>query len=145
MDREPGTIQLFDLEARSGLRFFAEMFGALILLAVTTLFLREPWIRLPPGSPLHTAFALIPIVPVWLMLLASIRHYRRIDEYQRQVFLKIVALSTGILFCLHWSYPYVQRVFDVPPFPDILSWPFTAVFLLVTAWFSRHRASARAA
>lgn len=129
----------FDLEARSGLRFFAEAFAALFLLVGATFFLREPWLRLPPGSTLHTLAALAPIVPIWLILLASVRHYYRIDEYQRLIFLQIIALSTGILFCIHWSYPFVQKVFDLPPSSGI-EWPFSAVVLIVSAWLSRHRA-----
>ena len=129
----------FDLEARTGLRFFAEAFGALFLLFAATFFLREPWLRLPPGSLLHTLATLAPIVPVWLILLASVRHYLRIDEYQRLIFLQIVSLSTGILFCIHWSYPAAQKAFSLPPLPG-LEWPFAAVVLLVSAWLSRHRA-----
>ena len=136
------SLKLFDLEARTGLRFFAEAFGALLLLFAATFFLREPWLRLPPGSILHTLATLAPIVPVWLILGASVRHYFRIDEYQRQVFLQIISLSTGILFCIHWSYPIAQKVFDLLPSSGI-EWPFSAVILIVSAWFSRHRAGQR--
>ena len=56
----------FDLEARTGFRFFAEAFGALFLLFAATFFLREPWLRLAPGSTLRALAMLAPIVPVWL-------------------------------------------------------------------------------
>ncbi len=129
-----------DLEQRTGLRFALEMGGAVLLLA-GTVFLRDRLQPLTSDPLLHAALGLAPIVPVWLMLLASVRHYFRIDEFQRLRFLQIVALSTGILFCLHWSWPFAHKVFGLPELPDIASLPFSAIFVLVSAWFSRHHAA----
>ncbi len=132
-----------DAEHRTGLIFFAEGFGAVLLL-VATLFLPSPLPALGSAPLLRMLIGLAPIIPIWLILLACVRHYWRIDEYQRLVFLQIISLSAGILFCFHVSYPIAQRVFGLPPAPDILSWPFSVVVLLVSVWFSRHRRSARA-
>jgi hypothetical protein len=112
-----------DVEQRAGLRFMLEMGGALVLLAGAT------WLR---HQNLGPVVALAPIAPVWLMLWASIRYYFRIDEYQRLRFVQAAALSAGILFCLDWSYPYAQTVFALPPQPEIVSWHFSIIFVIVS-------------
>jgi hypothetical protein len=112
-----------DLEQRAGLRFMIEMGGALVLLAGAS------WLR---HQNLGPAAALVPIVPIWLMLWACVRHYHRLDEYQRLRFVQAAALSAGILFCVDWSYTYAQTVFALPPQPQDASWHFAIIFMIVT-------------
>jgi quinol-cytochrome oxidoreductase complex cytochrome b subunit len=112
-----------DIEQKAGLQFMGEMGGALVLLAGAS------WAR---HQNLGPVVALLPIIPVWLMLWASIRYYFRVDEYQRLRFVQAAALSAGILFCLDWSYPYAQTVFGLPPQPEIVSWHFSIIFVVVT-------------
>ena len=132
-----------DAEHRTGLIFFAEAAGSIALLAVTT-FARAPLLAMHPGSLQVELIQLAPIIPVWLMLVVSIRHYFRIDEYQRLKFLQIISLSAGILLCVQWSWPYAQHVFALAEPPSMLSWVFAAAVLLVTAWLGRPRDAARA-
>ena len=112
-----------DVEQRAGLRFMIEMGGALILLAGAS------WLR---HQGLGPAVALAPIIPVWLMLWASIRYYFRLDEYQRLRFVQAAALSAGILFCVDWSYTYAQSVFALPPQSQDASWHFSIIFVMVS-------------
>jgi hypothetical protein len=129
-----------NVEHRTALAYFVEAFGALILLGCAV-YVQRHW---SGSGSFRSLVDLAPAIPVWLILFSSIRHYRRIDEYQRLVYLQIVSLSAGILFCLDWSYPYLRDVFGLPPFPGVLSWPFSVVFLIVTAWVSRSGKRARA-
>jgi hypothetical protein len=117
-----------DHEARTGLRFALEMAGAVALLAGAA------WLRHVPVSDrgLSVMLQLLPIVPVWLILLACLRHYVRIDEFQRLRFLQAIALSSGITLCLSWSYPFARAVVELPPQAPDQSIPFAIVFMVVT-------------
>jgi|ERR1700761_9140347 hypothetical protein len=117
-----------DIEHRATLRYFAETAGTVLLLfgikaAVTGL-------HLAPRS--FNVLALAPLVPIWLMLLVTIRYYRRIDELQRLRFLQVAALTLGILLCVDWSYTCVQTVFALPPQPQDPSWLFAIIYVIVT-------------
>jgi hypothetical protein len=117
-----------DHDARTGLRFVLEMAGAVALLAGAS------WLRhLPVSDPmLRTGLQLLPIVPVWLILAAGVRHYFRIDEFQRLRFLQAMALASGITLCLSWSYPFARAVIDLPPLAPDHSVPFAIVFMIAT-------------
>jgi hypothetical protein len=122
--------QLFGFETRTTLQFAAEMFGAALLLLLTRTFLQPPYVHVPAGAP-TVALGLLPIIPVWLIPLAMLRHYLRIDELQKQRFLQSVALTAGIMAGLAWSYQIAARVLALPP----LSWEFhfSLIFVVVTA------------
>ncbi len=87
-------------EKRLNLRFLAEMGSAVALCAAAT-FARKPLLVLTGDSgPLYAAVMLLPVVPIWLMLGAIVRHYQGIDEYQRFQFLRTASLSAGIAMCV---------------------------------------------
>lgn len=130
-----------DAEHRTGLRFAAEMSGAVLLLAGTT-FLRGPLLAHIADPTARAAIGLLPIVPVWLMLLASVRHYFRIDEYQRLKYLQGLALTSAIIVCLTWSYPYAKSVFGLPPLDGEWSVPFAIVWVAVSVVLDNRRVSA---
>jgi drug/metabolite transporter (DMT)-like permease len=96
-------------DARTNLRYAAEMFGAAALLAATTTFARR--VALPHDTPLYTAIQLAPVVPVWLIPWAMLRHYLRIDEFQRLQFLQAIALTAGVLAGVAWTLPFLRRAF----------------------------------
>jgi len=129
-----------DQEARTGLRFALEMAGAVALLAGAA------WLRhVPVGDHvLSIMLQLLPLVPVWLILVACLRHYFRIDEFQRLRFLQAIALSSGITLCLSWSYPFVRTVVDLPPQAPDQSIPFAIVFMVVTLVLNLRSLRARA-
>jgi hypothetical protein len=117
-------------EARTGLQFFLEAGAALILLAGTTYAARH--LQLTPGAALATAVQLAPIVPAWLVLLAMLRHYLRIDELQRLKFLQSIALTAGVLVGFGWSWPFLQRAFGWST-PDFATWHVHFAILFVAA------------
>ena len=112
-----------DVEQRAGLRYMAEMGGALLLM-VGAAYLRH--FHLGPIADLG------PIVPIWMLLWASVRYYFRLDEYQRLKYVQAAALSAGILFCLDWSYRFAQPVFGLPRQSEIVSWHFAIIFVIVS-------------
>src|SRR5690348_9724997 len=95
-------------EARTGLQFFAEAFGAGILLFGTTWFAHHSGLA---AGPLNTLVQILPVGAVWLLLLTMYRHYRRIDELQRLKFLQSIALTAGVLLGFVWSWPSLSHAF----------------------------------
>jgi hypothetical protein len=124
-------------DARTGLRFFAEGLGAIILLAAATLFARHT--HLAPGT-LNTLVQLLPVPAVWLLLLVMLRHYLRIDELQRLQFLQSIALTAGILVGVAWSWPALHRAFGWEVSDNGL-WEvnFSVVFVVISALLSKAR------
>lgn len=120
-----------DIENRAVLRYAAEMTGTVLMLwgtkaAATSL-------HLAPGTASYVILALGPLIPIWLMLLVTIRYYRRIDELQRLRFLQSASLTGGFMICLAWSYPQVAKVVTLPPFGDVWHFVFSLIFVVVTA------------
>jgi hypothetical protein len=122
------ALRSMDHDVRTTLRFALEMAGAVALLA------GAKWLTHVPVSDrvLGIMLQLLPIVPVWLILLACVRHYFRIDEFQRLRFAQAAALTSGITLCLSWSYPIARAVVTLPPQAPDQSVPFAIVFLIVT-------------
>ncbi|HXC54293.1 MAG TPA: hypothetical protein VNU97_03280 [Rhizomicrobium sp.] len=131
-----------DAEHRTGLQFFAEALGAVVLLALTTIFARR--VHLPPGTAPYVLVQLAPIVPVWLMLLAMLRHYLRIDELQRLQFLQAMALTAGILAGIAWSYPAVQRAFALSAPLEMWEVHASILFVVISALMTKIRVAPRA-
>ncbi|MEI9995908.1 MAG: hypothetical protein WDM91_15030 [Rhizomicrobium sp.] len=120
-----------DIEHRAVLRYAAEMTGTVLLLLGTKA--AGSGLHLAPGSAAFDVLALAPLVPIWLMLLVTLRYYRRIDELQRLRFLQSASLTGGIMACLVWSYPQVAKVATLPPLGDVWHFYFSVIFLVVTA------------
>lgn len=128
-------------DTRTGLQFFLEALGAVLLLAVTTIFAHS----VQPGTPFYTAVQLAPIVPVWLLPLVMFRHYLRIDELQRLQFLQSLALTGGLMAGLAWSWPSVQRAFALqPPLGGMWEVNFSILFVVISAFLPKLRATPRA-
>ena len=75
---------------------------------------------------------LLPAAAVWLILTAGVRHYFRIDEFQRLRFLQAMALASGMTLCLSWSYIIARPVLGLPAQAPDQSVPFSIVFVIVT-------------
>jgi hypothetical protein len=125
-----------DIEQRTGLRYFAEMAGAVLLLWGTKAAAAS--LHPAPGSLPYDVLALTPVVPIWLMLLVTIRYYRRIDEMQRLRYLQAASLTGGIMMCLAWSYPSVAKIVTLPPLGDVWPFHFSLIFVAVTLFFNLH-------
>ena len=64
--------------------------AAIALLYVGVLWRGPSWLPMRRTAALATAATLLPILPMWLLLAAAWRYYRRIDEYRKQRFLEVV-------------------------------------------------------
>jgi hypothetical protein len=128
-------------EARTGLQFFIEAFGAGLLLFATTFFAHRS--RFAPGA-LDTVVQLLPVAAVWLLLLTMYRHYRRIDELQRLKFLQSIALTAGALLGFVWSWPSLQHAFgwQLPDFA-MLHVHASILFVVISALLTKVRAQPR--
>jgi hypothetical protein len=122
------ALRPMDQDARTGVRFALEMAGAVVLLA------GAKWLsHVPVSDPVvRIMLQLLPVAPVWLILAAGVRHYFRIDEFQRLRFLQAMALASGITLCFSWSYLIARPALDLPPPAPDQSVPFSVVFIVVT-------------
>ncbi|MBS0470336.1 MAG: hypothetical protein JSR60_04630 [Proteobacteria bacterium] len=125
-------------EARTVGRFFLEAAGAVALLAASTIYAHNA--RLSPGTDLYTAVQLMPVIPVWLLLLSFLRHYLRIDELQRLMFLQSIALTAGLIVGIAWSWPAIRRAFGLQPeLPGMWEIYFSVLFVAVSAFMTKIR------
>jgi hypothetical protein len=132
-------------QKRLNLRYLVEMGSAAALCAAAT-FARKPLLALTGDSgPLYAAVMLLPVVPIWLMLGAIVRHYQRIDEYQRFQLLRTVSLSAGIALCLGASYAFAARAFVLPPLTVDWTWMIMAACWFAATLLTRARDSAQTA
>jgi hypothetical protein len=130
-------------EGRTILRFFVEAVGAVAILAAAKIATRM--IPAVPGSTAYILVQLLPVPAVWLLPLVMLRHYRRIDELQRLMFLQSIALTFGILVGVAWSWPSLHQAFGWVP-ADNGMWEvyFSIVFVVISALLTRMRAAPRA-
>jgi len=85
--------------------------------------LLRPWlIEHAPDDTWVIAAKLVPIIPIWLMLLAVWRHYLRIDEFERLKFLETVAIAFGIGSCAIVSYAFLEDA-GLPQLAITWAWP----------------------
>ncbi len=97
-------------------------FSAIMALYVLAILVR-PWLLDHAASAdLALAAKLLPIVPVWLMLVAVWRHYLRIDEFERLKFLETVAISFGVGACAIVSYAFLEDA-GLPQLAITWAWP----------------------
>jgi len=93
----------------------------------------RPWlIDHAANAGLALAAKLLPIVPIWLMLGAVWRHYKRIDEFERHKFLVTLAISFGVGSCTVVSYSFLMDA-GLPPLAITWAWPTLAVSWVITS------------
>ncbi len=78
------------------------------------------------GGTAALALAVLPVIPIWLLFLAVVRHYRRIDEMAKVVLLRNIAVSTGFTTCLIVSYALLMDA-GLPKLSITWLWPTLAV------------------
>jgi hypothetical protein len=90
--------------------------------------LSRPWLLTLNGSDgWQSAVRLAPIVPLWLVFWAVVRHYQRIDEYQKVVLVRVVAFCAGIMAVVTSSYSFAMDAFHLPQVSIEYAWPVLAV------------------
>ena len=91
-------------------------------------------------SKSSVAVQLAPVIPVWLILLAMLRHYRRIDELQRLQFLQSMSLTAAIMAGIAWSYPAIQRAFELRAPLQMWELHGALIFVVISALITKIRA-----
>lgn len=71
---------------------------------------------------LGTAAKVLPALPIWLMLVAVWRYYRRIDELERHKFLVNLAIAFGVGSCAIVTYAFLMDA-GLPPLAITWAWP----------------------
>lgn len=85
--------------------------------------LLRPWLTAHAGSQeLMFAAKVLPVVPVWLMLLVAWRQYARIDEYARKRLLETITISFGIASCAMVTYAFLIDA-GLPKLSITWAWP----------------------
>ena len=104
-------------------RYFLEFSGAMTLY-VLTIFLMRPLIaRIDGDSPLVWIAALLPMIPVGLIVLAIVRFFRRQDELQQRVLGEAHLIAGMITIFGTFAYGFLEIYADAPDFPLILVLP----------------------
>ena len=80
---------------------------------------------------LALAATLAPAVPVWLLLGAVWRYYRRIDEYEQRKLLETLAIAFGVGSCLIVTYSFLADA-GLPFLAITWAWPTLAVSWALT-------------
>jgi len=111
----------------AGRSYLIEFTGAMALYVGAVV--ARPWLVGHAANPALAFLAtLLPVVPIWLLLAACWRHYRRIDEYARHKFLVTLAISFGVGSALIMSYAILTDA-GLPPLAITWAWP-----TLATTW-----------
>lgn len=114
-------------------------FGVSTGLYVIAIVAREQLARLTGDPVLHVAIVALPVLPIWLMLLAVVRHYYRIDELAKMTLLRNVAVSAGLMSCLVTSYALLEDA-GLPALSITWAWPTLATCWAVTTAVNTWRA-----
>ena len=133
-----GAIPVTSYKQASRLYLF-EM-GAVAALYVGAVFVRQPILNhIGETGPAAQAVMLLPALPIWGMLLAVWRFYRRVDEYQRMELMQSVSIAAGVSACLFCSSPFVSDAFGLKPLSLMYAWPILAISWGLTSAIIRVR------
>lgn len=115
----------------AGVSYIIE-FSVVLALYVGAVLLR-PWLADHAGSAgLLLMAKSLPAVPIWLMLIAVWRYYRRIDEFEQKRLLETLAISFGIASCAVVTYGFLADA-GLPQISITWAWPTLAASWLLTA------------
>ncbi|HEY5046808.1 MAG TPA: hypothetical protein VII49_02155 [Rhizomicrobium sp.] len=111
----------------AGRTYLVEFIFALVL--YTVFVVARPWLlaQTPEGA-LRVIVIALPVIPIWLMLLVVVRHYRRIDELQRLKLLENVSIAAGVTACFVVSWSLLEDA-GLPKLAITWAWP-----TLVACW-----------
>ena len=83
----------------------------------------RPWlVEHAADHALTTAAKVLPALPIWLMLVAVWRYYRRVDELERHKFLVNLAIAFGVGSCAIVTYAFLMDA-GLPPLAITWAWP----------------------
>ena len=98
--------------------FIPAMGGYMLALPVSILLL----LRVDMPIALQVAVALLPVVPMVLVMCAMLRHMLRQDEMQQRIELQAVAITCAVIGIATFSLGFLQNVRLLPSPPWLLLW-----------------------
>jgi hypothetical protein len=84
-----------------------------------------------PNHALALVAATVPALPIWGLFIVVWRHYRRIDEFEKQKFLETLALSFGIGSSLLCTYAFLADA-GLSELDITWAWPTLAITWALT-------------
>ena len=95
--------------------------------------LLRPWlVEHASGQALKFAATVLPVMPVWLMLVVAWRYYLHIDEFERHRFLVTLAIAFGIGSCAIVTYAFLMDA-GLPKLAITWAWPTLACSWALTS------------
>ena len=98
--------------------FIPAMGGYMLALPVSILLL----LRVDMPIALQVAVALLPVVPMVLVMRAMLRHMLRQDEMQQRIELQAIAITCAVIGIATFSLGFLQNVRLLPSPPWLLLW-----------------------
>src|SRR5579862_304866 len=83
-------------------------FGTVAAFYTLAVIARPYLLPIIPYAPLRIVATVLPIVPIWLMLVVVVRFYRHTDELEKRKLLENVAIAAGVTACLTTSYALLE-------------------------------------
>lgn len=90
------------------------------------------------GSIFRIPLAIVPIVPVFFVLIAFVRYLNAIDELQQRIQLQAIGFAAGAVSLLTFGYGLLENV-GFPPFSIFLVFPVMVMIWGLTSSFLSHR------
>ncbi len=109
-----------NLQNRLLLSYLAQMGLTATLLLGATVMRRHFAMPAPAAadsSPLLSLLVFFQVALIWVFFLIVYRTYRRLDEMQKLMLLKIIATGAGTALCLAGSYMLLRPAFHLPDLP----------------------------
>ena len=111
----------------------------MILYSVTLLFIMPPLVeRIDSESPLIWFAALIPMIPVALIVISIVRFFRRQDEMNQRIMGESHLIAGMITLFASFAYGFLESYADAPALPIIFVLPaFWALLIPIAPLVSR--------
>ena len=107
-------------------RYIRQMFATTVVYLIV-LFGCVTALKHVPDGPLHYALALLPLIPVALMVPIFIGYYRNTDEFERRMQAESLAIAGGVTAMLSVTYGFLE----VAGWPHPSAW-WTWTILMLT-------------
>jgi hypothetical protein len=107
-------------------RTYLVEFVAVAVFYTLAVIARPYLLPLIPYAPLRLLAIVLPVVPIWLMLVVVVRFYRHVDELERLKLLENIAISAGVAACLTTSWALLEDA-GLPKLALTWAWPTLAI------------------
>lgn len=121
----------------SGRTYLKEFGGAMVAYAVV-LFAAIAVVNANHTAPWRYVVVVLPVIPLCFALLAFLRFFRRMDEFQRRIQMEALAFSFGATMLITATYTFLEAA-GAPRLPMISVVPVMSVLWGIGAAFAIRR------